>query len=605
MMKVDRKDAAQTIKDAVDIVDVISSAIDLKKKGRNYSACCPFHSEKTPSFMVSQSKQYFKCFGCGKSGDVFTFVQDYYGKSFVEALDFLAEQAKIEIVGSYGDNKTQERKRLQKLNRDAAEFFFRMLWKKGSDGYKYMQERGAERQALRDFAVGYAPWDEDGLYKFLKDKGYTEDEMVQAQVVKIYDGKAKDFFRNRIIFPIRDVSGKFIAFGGRDVLKPGEKGHDMRPKYLNTSDYFLFKKSKVIYGLFQAREEISKTGQAILVEGYMDVLALHQHGLKNAVASMGTAFTEEQAALLKKFARKVYLCYDSDDAGINAAVRGGMELKRQGFMVKVIHVTDGKDPDEFLKSHGKRSFLELMEKAEDYETFCIGNMAKDTDFKDSQSSVSFIRNVAAFLSKFDPAEHDVYAKQTASRFPVSELAIKNQIETYERTGTIKTVSQEANEAKQRREEDISLAHLDKDEALALNMMYRNGEIRNRILEEEVRDIFHSQVAKEMVRIIERIISEGFEIVDDNILKEIKDQSIREVIRTDILERSPIREDNNLVLDELVLSNKIRLLDEEIKKTQTELDMGQDLMSDQELKDTMGKLADLLMEKSRAQNKKGL
>lgn len=607
MTKVDRNDAVDAIKNAVDIVEVVSDAIELKKKGRNYTACCPFHSEKTPSFMVSPDKQYFKCFGCDKGGDVFTFVQEYYGKTFPEALEMLAEKARIELVGGYGDDRSKEKKRLQQLNRDAAEYFFINLWKNDSNGYTYMAERGAQKEVLRDFAVGYAPWDEKGLYNFLLKRAYSEEEMIEAQLVKKYQGEMKDFFRNRIMFPIRDVSGKFIAFGGRDVLKPGEKAHDMRPKYLNTSDYFLFKKSKIIYGLYQAMETIRKSNFAILVEGYMDVIALHQYGFKNAVASMGTAFTEEQAALLRKHAKTVYLCYDSDQAGNKAAERGGMELKRQNMLVKVIRISDGKDPDDFIKKRGRRAFEDLMEEAEDYESFCIGNMAELVDFEETQSKVVFIRKVAGFLKRLDPAEQDVYAKETARKYPVSEQAIKRQIEAYRDKETARPNKRDLplQRPDRAKEKLADKATLEGWEATILNMLYRNSDLREYLNASELRDLLSSPAGKAMFKALQACLREDREISKKNILAELDDQAVKQILLEKVIDAEPIKESNALLLKDIITTRRIKKLDKERSKLQADLEMGQDILTNQKKKELVEQIDELLKEMRKLQAMKGL
>lgn len=607
MQKVNRDNAVDVIKNSIDIVDVISEAVELKKSGKYYKASCPFHSEKTPSFTVFPDKQNFKCFGCGEGGDVFTFMEKYYGMSFVEALEKLAERANIELVGGYQDSRKEERKRLYKINRDAAEYFFRNLWKKDSNGYTYIQARGFKREALRDFAVGYAGWEEQGLYDFLIEKGYSEEEMFKAQLVKKYDGEPKDFFRNRIMFPIRDARGNFVAFGGRDVIMPGEKAYESRPKYLNTSDYFLFKKSRIIYGLFQSMETIRRTGEAILVEGYMDVMALHQHGLSNAVASMGTAFTEDQAALLKKHAKKVYLCYDSDEAGTKAAESGGMELKRQGMMIKVIHITDGKDPDDFLKKRGREAFEQLMEKAEDYETFRISNMAKSRDFQQTQDKVNFIEQVAGFLKNLNPAEQSVYAKETADKYPVSELAIKKQIEAYERNAAETRARQGSGfERRVKREKEaLKEPAISSVEAEVLNILYRNSDMLEQIDSLEIKKLMKSRAAKAMLHAIEGCVREGREPSRENILKDIEDDEIKRILIGKVLDADPIKAPNALFIEELISNVRIMQIDEEMAELQEELEVGQGIMSADREKEIVQIIASLAREKVALNDARGL
>lgn len=410
-------DVIEEIKSRIDIVDVVSRVVDLKKAGRNYKGLCPFHSEKTPSFVVSGEKQIFTCFGCGKTGDVITFEQEYSGLDFMGAVEKLAEECGVTV--DLGRRDSGNRDELFEINRQAARFFYVSMRKNQNPGMDYMTGRGIMPDTLKEFGIGYADGSWDSLLSYLSKCGFSEERMMELGLVSKSKGKFYDKFRNRVIFPIVNTRNKVIGFGGRST-------GDAMPKYLNSSESAVFLKKNNLYGLPYAKNAIGENDLAILVEGYMDVIALHQAGVKNALASLGTALTENQAKLLNRYTKNVVLCYDADSAGQAAALRGMDILKQAGLKVRVMHVTDGKDPDEFIKKRGKNAFLRLVEEALPFADYKIKVIGEKYDLSDTQQRISFLEEAAAVLNQLDPVEADIYIGKLSRDYGISESALRSQ-----------------------------------------------------------------------------------------------------------------------------------------------------------------------------------
>lgn len=405
----------EKIKEENDIVDIISEHVRLKRTGRNYSGLCPFHHEKTPSFSVSQDKQIYKCFGCGEAGNVITFLMKLRNLSFIEACEFLAERAKIDLHINENNNSKNTSKKLYDINTEAARFYFNNL-KNNVRIIKYLNDRGLSGKIIANFGLGYALDSWNSLYDYLKGKGFSELDMLSLGLIsKSKHGNYYDRFRNRVIFPVFNVKGKVIGFGGR-VLD------DSKPKYLNSPETILFNKGTNLYGLnFAVKNNTTKS--FIMVEGYMDCISLHQVGITNAIASLGTALTVNQAKLIKKYTNKVYISYDSDLAGQNAANRGLDILTSEGLEVKVVDIENGKDPDEFIKKYGKDAFLKLLEKALPLEQYKINKARKETNLKDEKSLNNFINKISDILISLSPVERNLYVKKISEEVNVDENVI--------------------------------------------------------------------------------------------------------------------------------------------------------------------------------------
>ena len=413
----------QEITDKCDIVEFISKYVRLKRSSGEYVGLCPFHGEKTPSFHVSADKQLYHCFGCGEGGTIINFVMKMENLSFIEAVRFLGEQVGVVIPESsdFDDKAAKRKQRLYDINKEAGRFFYSQLGsEEGKIAREYFSSRGLSKETVVKFGLGYAPDSWDKLFKHLKSKGFTEYEALDAGlIVKGQKGGAYDRFRNRVMFPIFDIRGNLIAFGGR-VLD------DSKPKYLNTNDTPVFDKSSNLFGLNIAKKSASKT--YVTVEGYMDVITLHQYGVDTAVASLGTSLTDGHALLLKRYADEVVLCYDSDEAGIKAANRGMEILSKHDIKTKVISLPGAKDPDEFCRKNGVDAFLMAVSGAKNPVLYKIGNLKAKYDLKEPDQKVEFIKEAASELVKLNSVmEQEIYAKEIAASCDVSYDAVMAQI----------------------------------------------------------------------------------------------------------------------------------------------------------------------------------
>ena len=413
------KEAIEEVKSHIDIVDVIGRSVELKRAGANYKGLCPFHNEKTPSFIVSPQKQIFTCFGgCGASGDVVSFVEKYYNLDFNEAVQKLADEYGITLQRiSYND----DREKYYQINREAARFFYRNLTEKKNPGYTYMQKRGIHDSIIKKFGLGYAEDSWNSLYEHFKSKGIDEKILVELGLLSKKGDRYYDKFRNRVIFPIINTAGKVIGFGGRAI-----NNEDM-PKYLNSPENRVFQKKNNLYALNITRQDIGKSGSALIVEGYMDVISLYQNGVKNVAASLGTALTENQAKLINRYTKNVILSYDADSAGRKAALRGIEVLRGENCKVKVLHVTDGKDPDEYIKKNGREAFLELTENALPYIDYKIEAAKTDLDLDTEDGKIDYMKKISYILSDLSPVECDIYIKKISRETGISESAIKLEI----------------------------------------------------------------------------------------------------------------------------------------------------------------------------------
>ncbi len=394
-----------------DIVDVVSGYVKLQKKGSNYFGLCPFHSEKSPSFSVSPSKQMYYCFGCGAGGNAITFVMEYENYTFGEALKLLADRAGITLPApeySREAREQEEQKRvLLEINKLAANYFYYQLKQpQGKIGYDYLKKRQLSDDTIRHFGLGFANKTSDDLYRFLKSKGYEDSILKETGLVTVEERGGRDKFWNRVMFPIMDVNNRVIGFGGR-VLGDGT------PKYLNSPETKLFDKSRNLFGLNYARS--SRESHILICEGYMDVIAMHQAGFTNAVASLGTAFTAQQALLLKRYTKQAILTYDSDGAGIKAALRAIPILKYWEISVKVLDMQPYKDPDEFMKNLGPEAFKERIAQAKNSFLYEIAVLRKQYDMEDPEQKTEFYQETAKKLLEFpETLERDNYI-QAVSR----------------------------------------------------------------------------------------------------------------------------------------------------------------------------------------------
>ncbi|MCR6513482.1 MAG: DNA primase [Clostridium sp.] len=413
-----QEETIERIKEENDIVDIISETVRLKRSGRNYMGLCPFHGEKSPSFSVSQDKQIYKCFGCGEAGNVLTFVMKQKNLNFIEACKVLAERANITLDLGDGESSVVSKKKeiLYKANVEAARFFFSNL-QRDRISKSYFIRRGIEESTIKRFGLGFAKDGWQNLRTYLKGKGFNDNILLEAGLVlKSQKGTIYDRFRNRVMFPVFDIKGKVIGFGGR-VLD------DSKPKYLNSPETMVFHKGTNLYGLNFAIKNQLKERYFIIVEGYMDLISLNQHGITNVVASLGTALTVNQARLLKRYADKVIISYDADVAGQTATLRGLEILKDAGFDVRVLSIPEGKDPDEFVRSNGKDAFLKLAHNSETLIGYRLRRAKEGIDFRDNQALVEYGNRVTEILLGLNPVEQSVYIKSISEDTGLKEQAL--------------------------------------------------------------------------------------------------------------------------------------------------------------------------------------
>ena len=407
-----------------DIVDVISGYVKLQKKGSNYFGLCPFHNEKSPSFSVSPSKQMYYCFGCGAGGNVITFVMEYENYSFMEALQMLADRAGVALPKQEYSKEAKEaadlRTALLEINRMAANYYyFQLTNPQGEVGYRYLRDRQLADDTIRHFGLGFANKTSDDLYRYLRAKGYDDKILKETGLVTIEERGAHDKFWNRVMFPIMDVNNRVIGFGGR-VMGAGE------PKYLNSPETKLFDKSRNLYGLNYAR--LSREKYILICEGYMDVIAMHQAGFTNAVASLGTAFTTQHAALLKRYTDKVVLTYDSDGAGTKAALRAIPILRDVGMSIRVLNMQPHKDPDEFIKNMGAEAFRERIEQARNSFLFEIDVLKRNYEMDDPEQKTEVYNQVAKKLCEFPEAlERENYLEAVSREFFINYEDLKRLV----------------------------------------------------------------------------------------------------------------------------------------------------------------------------------
>lgn len=449
----DLKDVIEEIKVRNDISEVISDYIQLRPSGSNYKGLCPFHNEKTPSFHVSTSKQIYKCFGCGEGGDVISFIMKVENLEFMDAVKFLANRCGIEINTNIDENtkkKLEKIKRFQEIHVVAARFFYINLMQKNNPGYKYLIKRGLDEKTIKSFGLGYSLDSWDSLKNFLLKNGYSIEEIKECGLV----GQSKknnnyfDKFRNRVMFPIFDYKGNVIGFGGR-VLD------DSLPKYLNSEDTIIFNKRYNLYGLNFARKHIGNSRTLILVEGYMDLISMYQYGVKNVVATLGTALTDAQGQLIKKFADNVVLSYDSDQAGINASLRAINILEKCNLKAKVLDLGKSKDPDEFVRANGLDEMLKKVENASDALKFRLDTLYSSHDQSNPEETVEFLQKAVNILSYIkSPIELDFYIKYLSELTKTAPEVIRSELNLTEKRKTSKEKFKKQEFVKIKKEKDV-------------------------------------------------------------------------------------------------------------------------------------------------------
>ena len=413
----------QELRLKTDVVDLISSYVSLKKRGNTYVGLCPFHNEKTPSFTVYENTQSFYCFGCGAGGDGVSFMRKIENLDYIDAVKVLAQRAGMQMPDEgYDDSLSKKRRVILQINRETARFYHNyMMSERGKVGLQYFLNRGLSQKTIRHFGLGYAPNNWDELFKHLKSKGYNVSDMLAAGVFRKGEKGYYDYFRNRVMTPIIDVRGNFIAFGGR-VLD------DSKPKYINTSDTLVYKKTNEVFGLNYAKD--SGKDSLILCEGYMDVIAMHQAGFTNAVAGCGTALTNEQVRLLSRYAKEIILVYDNDEAGQKALNKAISLFDQVDVKISIPTLSGGKDPDEIIKNFGRARFADMLENSSNEVEFAIMKLRRGFNLQTTQGKSQFASEAVKILANATPIERDLYLSRLADELGIEKRAFQAQLAEY-------------------------------------------------------------------------------------------------------------------------------------------------------------------------------
>ena len=525
----------EKVRESNDILDVISSYVTLQRRGSTYFGLCPFHSEKTPSFSVTPSKQMYYCFGCHKGGNVISFLMDYENYTFQEALQALAARARIELPAQEesGEARKQSdlRKTILEVNNKAGKYFYHQLkTKRGENALAYLHRRGLDDETITRWGLGYSNPYRDDLYRAMKKEGYSDEVLAQTGLFHIDTRGAGDKFWNRVMFPIFDANSRVIGFGGR-VMGDGE------PKYLNSPETVVFDKGRNLYGLNIARK--TRRDHLLLCEGYMDVISLHRAGFDNAVATLGTALTGGQANLLKRYTDRVVLTYDSDAAGIRAAQRAIPILRQAGISVKVLNMDPWKDPDEFIVHEGADAYEDRIEKAKNFFFFEMDVREREFDMSDPEQKTGFARALAGELVKFsEELERENYLQAACARYHISEEGLKKMMAGLGRASKITVEEDRAareaeRQANARRKADSGLK---KSERLLLtwlvNVPSLYQKVKDVIRPEDFTDGVYEECAKALFAQLEAGKVEPAAILDRFMADEDDRQPAAEIFHTD-------------------------------------------------------------------------
>ncbi len=566
-----------------EIIDIVSQYIQLKKTGRNFKALCPFHNEKTPSFVVSEDKQLYHCFGCGAAGNVINFIMDIENLDFIDAVGFLSERFGID-VSQYDSNhdkeKTNKKNEMIIINREAAIYFYKNLWKTQNNALEYLKLRGLNKEVIKKFGLGYAIDEWEGLNKYLLNKGFSQELIFEAGlVIKRKDEKGYyDRFRNRIIFPIFNTTKKIVGFGGR-VLD------ESLPKYLNSPESIIFSKSNILYGLNFARNELGSEKKLIVVEGYTDVISLYQYGIKNGVATLGTALTQKHGELFKRYCDEVFIAYDSDSAGEAATLRGLEILGDIGCKVKVIRLDEGMDPDGFIRKEGLKEFENIISKALPLIDYKIELIKNENDITSNEGKINFIKNTIKVLKDIkSPVQLDVYVSKISQDTGVPSNVIKAEINGNNRDKKyIPAMNSKKNNKfnyneQQKRQSLKPVKKIEKNGPLEIekniiSLSLTSNNIYNKVIKVINYDDFINDDLKEIFALINEAYKQGH-TVDKNYLIDNLSIEVSELLQ-DILHKPTPYENIDKIINELAVAlkkhkknNKITIIKNEIKELET-------------------------------------
>ncbi len=537
------------IRNSNDIVDIISQYVILKRSGRNFFGLCPFHKEKTPSFSVSPDKQIFHCFGCGAGGNVIHFISKIENVDFKESLEILADRAGIKLptLENNVDSKRLELKeKVYEINKLVAMYYHETLYKpQAKPAQEYVKKRKLDNKALKEFCIGYAE-NANVLYKLLKEKGFTEEEILASDLVIKKGNNYVDRFKNRLIFPIQDIRNRFIAFGGR-VLD------NSLPKYINSPENIVYSKARNLYGLNVAKN--TKTRKLIIVEGYMDTVSLHQREIDNVVASCGTALTEAQGRLLRKYAEKVIISYDSDSAGQAATLRGLEILNNLGCDIRILQMEGAKDPDEYVIKYGNGRFNDLVENAISLVEFKIKVLKKGLNIENTNDKIKFMNEIAKILGGVDnKIEQEIYIDKISSDYNISKEAIYAQINKNEYSNNKGAKILESSSIRKptikRQEKEIN-PELEKRENIIISLLIDGGEeVYNKIKGIINPNDFKSEANQKIMRRLYEEFEKGNSNINSLVDMFADDEQVVNAL-TGIMADDYEIEDNKKALDDVI------------------------------------------------------
>ena len=583
------------IKNNNDIVDVVSQYVALKRSGRNYFGLCPFHNEKSPSFAVSPDKQIFHCFGCGVGGNVIHFISKIEGLNFRESIELLAEKANITLpkLDSVGDNKTQELKdKIYQINKETAYFYHENLYKPSAKpAQEYVKKRKLNNATLKNFIIGYSG-NFDELYKFLKSKGFSDEAILASDLVNRNErGQYIDRFRHRLMFPIQDVRGRIIAFGGR-VLD------DSKPKYINSPENLVYSKGRNLFGLFNAKK--GDTKKILIVEGYMDVISLHQRGITNVVASLGTALTEAQGRLLRRSSEQVILGYDADGAGQEAIMRGLDILKNLGCDVRVLQISGAKDPDEYVTKFGEDRLKKCIDNAISLVELKVKVLKRNLNLENTGDKIKFLNEIAKILSKVENSmEQEIYIEKISKEYNISKESLYSEIKKilYPKNTSSKILEKRNIQYNAPKNEDnnVSKERLNRENTIiAMLIMFNSkvySKIKNKIKVEDFKSETNKTILKRLYEEYEKGATEIYDVLslfdDEGQINHITEIMAKDYGITDI------EKGVDDILNTYESENLKEQRDEVLKKLEDkDLDNETKLMYEQELNNIIIKLVNL-------------
>jgi len=573
-----------------DIIDVISEYLQLERSGSDYKGLCPFHDENTPSFMVSPDKQLYHCFGCGAGGNIFNFIMEIENVEFIEAVEILAERIGLSLPekDNYNDKKRSKKGEIYEIHDWAVKFFNYLLTetKQGEEAYNYLKNRGFDEEIIKKFQLGYAPDSWDALFNFLKKKGYSVKRIHQSGLIipRKKGNGYYDRFRNRLIFTICNPRGQTIGFGGR-VLD------DSQPKYLNSPETIVFNKRNNLYGLHLAKKAIRRSGSAVIVEGYTDMITGYQFGIKNLVASLGTSLTKAQAQLLKRYAERVYIAYDGDTAGESATLRGLDILKEVGVEVYVVNLPQDSDPDEVIRERGKENFDSLLEEAVSLIEFKMNCLLEDKRSGKVEDKVKAVERIIPILAQIEnQVEREEYIKQAANKVETNPGAIKARLKNYiYQNNKVKSRKQDRNYKDWNNKDKFEVESDDKINDIEdiylksakdlLRLMLDNRQVLNLVKEELESEDFIIDKYRFIAELIYNSEADNFDWA--KLIEEVEDQKIKELITelalvTDEIDNSSDYQEDIAKgyikkIKEYQLKMKKKELEEEIQKYETNND----------------------------------